>query len=1265
MEEEICIIEINETEKKKSIENSPLLHNFRTMTPEQIQTELASPRTSVLINNNDNDTLPLNDFLHEDYELNFIHYDSNSDNYEINSRAQKNEMTLENCERTIETRKANEQDALLLNDRFIPIEAKNISQEIETDKNQNEQNSFYDTFDVTFLFLITFLKLITFLNFVFFIIKIRFSNKDKVNSCDSSNKHMKTWSNSAKIVSFLSSIIKVSKRSFPISKPSYSYNNFLKNEIYSPPYDIPNLESKISNLNTEIPNLNIETSNLNIETPYLNIETPSSNTETSNLNIEIHNLNSSNFSLHPPPEHSNDNQNSPLVVQNNVPHLRCLYTNATSLNQSKLSELATISESENIHILFITETWFTSESVVNLPNFNVFRSDRASHGGGVGIYINNKFSVNELNCMTNSHSEQLWLCVETNKESTIIGCIYRPPDSNLERSVSDASVKEIHSNISLAKKLIDNKKYGGLMIAGDFNFPSIKWYGDYAEVLSSESSYASLFYDMLNNESLTQNVSFPTFLKSNGDLENTLDLIISDTPERVSSLEHHPPLGDSNQGHLILLYDYLLSNKSTRSTSKCSKFNYKRGDYDSFNSEINKIDWTSLFYNTSIEDGYSKFLFIYNKTCISCIPKINLSNIPKFNNPWMSKDLLKLIRLKKKLFYRNLSSKWKIPELVTQYKNIRSKVKKQTHITIAKFELNLANDKKNPKKLFKYINSRQKVISSISSLSDNGTNTSDRFYMANILNNQFKSVFNVDSDNHSFPSFNQQTSNSFSSINISYDLVLSFLESLDPCKSIGTDGVHPHVLKFSAASLAVPLTLIFKASLKSGSIPSLWSEAIVTPLFKKGKKTDAANYRPISLTSVVCKVMEKIVKKSLMEFLNKNELISIRQHGFVNNKACITNLLEGADLVTKNLAEKNSVDLLLLDFAKAFDKVPHNLLEYKLKKFGINGDVLNWITAFLSNRKQRVVLGDATSDWTNVTSGVIQGSVLGPTLFIIYINDLSDCCRFSFSSSYADDTKMFIIIRDDHYLTDTLNFQSDINCAVEWTKSWKMELNLDKCKIIHFGKNNQHNIYVMKASNSNDIIPINKSNLESDLGILISSNMKPTQQCNKAASKGNRMLGLMKRTFQSNNSFVWKKLYTTYIRPQLEYAVSAWNPFLLKDIRTIEKVQRRSTKKPHTHKGLSYPIRCSNWNITSLEKRRLRGDLIQKFKFFHGYENINWFSNPCNTPPRGGHRGFFIREIVKNCNERFHFFNNRIAGPWNSLPDDIVYSIKLTPLKPN
>ena len=297
--------------------------------------------------------------------------------------------------------------------------------------------------------------------------------------------------------------------------------------------------------------------------------------------------------------------------------------------------------------------------------------------------------------------------------------------------------------------------------------------------------------------------------------------------------------------------------------------------------------------------------------------------------------------------------------------------------------------------------------------------------------------------------------------------------------------------KATADTISYPLAIIFAKSLAEGKVPDDWKSANISPIFKKGSKASAGNYRPVSLTSIVCKLMESILKDAIVDHLQRNCILNRSQHGFLPGKSCLTNLLEYIDTLTRIVDSGKVADILYLDFAKAFDKVPHARLVAKLRACGIDGKVLRWIQEWLSDRKQRVVLNGKASKWTSVLSGVPQGSVLGPILFIVYINDIDDATPFmNFLSKFADDTKAVRVLLSDD---DQANMQADINALVEWSDRWQMTFNADKCKIMHIGKNNPSYNYTMGGHAPAGVV-LGESEVEKDLGVLVHNSLKPSQR---------------------------------------------------------------------------------------------------------------------------------------------------------------------------
>ena len=319
--------------------------------------------------------------------------------------------------------------------------------------------------------------------------------------------------------------------------------------------------------------------------------------------------------------------------------------------------------------------------------------------------------------------------------------------------------------------------------------------------------------------------------------------------------------------------------------------------------------------------------------------------------------------------------------------------------------------------------------------------------------------------------------------------------------------------------------------------------------------------------------------------------------------------------MTRMLDEGDGVDMIYLDYSKAFDSVPHRRLIAKLQAYGIQGKMDAWISNFLIGRKQQVTVGDSESDWSEVISEVPQGSVLGPILIVLYINDLPENVH-SKVKMFADDTKVY---RPINTVSDQASLQQDLNSLQCWSEKWlNLRFNASKCKRMHMGNNNQGTEYNLGG----EVIPHGKE--EKDLGVIITEDGKYSRQCAAAANKGMCKLRVLKRTFKHFDKRCFTMLYKTYIRPHLEYMLSkhgVLTPHLKKDIALLEKVQRRATKLIPCIRHLSYADRLKETKLYSLEQRRLRGDLIETFKILNDLEGINkgklFDTNPHHDKNRG------------------------------------------------
>jgi hypothetical protein len=429
-----------------------------------------------------------------------------------------------------------------------------------------------------------------------------------------------------------------------------------------------------------------------------------------------------------------------------------------------------------------------------------------------------------------------------------------------------------------------------------------------------------------------------------------------------------------------------------------------------------------------------------------------------------------------------------------------------------------------------------------------------------------------------------------------------------------------------------------------GCIPHDWTQAIVTPVFKRGDAANVDNYRPISLTSVACKIMERVVSADMLHYLRQNNIISNHQHGFLSGRSTSTNLLETLNDWTLAIKNRQSIIVAYIDYSKAFDCVTREKLLIKLSAYGITGNLLKWIDSFLSNRTQRTRVGSSLSDIVYLTSGVVQGSVIGPLLFLLFINEISEllCCDRCTCKLYADDVKLYTAV----FLNeDTALLQNKLDVLFEWSSAWQLNISTSKCATMQ--------INTLPGCPDLCLNNIALSNVKEfkDLGVVIDNNLKFTSHVNYVVAKASARACLIHKCFVSKDVHTLTRAYKAYVRPLLEYASCVWSPVYTTSIKLIESVQRKFTKRLQGYSHLNYTSRLTNLGMESLELRRLHSDLIFTYKILLGLTKINpadFFTFPSSAHNTRGH----AHKLVLNdsrVNVRQHFFADRVIKPWNSL----------------
>ena len=591
-----------------------------------------------------------------------------------------------------------------------------------------------------------------------------------------------------------------------------------------------------------------------------------------------------------------------------------------------------------------------------------------------------------------------------------------------------------------------------------------------------------------------------------------------------------------------------------------------------------------------------------------------------------------------------------------RYQKARDAVKQKTRAEKRAKELDLARNCNGDSKKFFSFYKLSKVSSAVGPLEANGTTLSEDVEMVEELSKQFKSVFTVeDITNLPTVDYGSVTGDRISDVDlINSDVVLNHIRKVKPNKAAGPDEIYARLLREAENELAIPLSIIFCRSVSQNEIPEDWKRANVVPIFKKGERGKVENYRPVSLTSLICKVLESIIKDRIVSFLEVNRLIQDTQHGFRKGRSCLTNLLDFLNFATDQFDQGHQVDVAYLDFSKAFDKVPHKRLMMQLQVHGIAGSLLKWIESWLSERQQRVMLNGTKSSWQDVLSGVPQGSVLGPLLFIIFVNNIESGLS-SRVLKFADDLKVFRAITGQN---ERASLQRDLDELVKWSEKWQMKFNFDKCKIMHVGRQHIRDPYLMGGQ----VLAVTQQ--EKDLGIILNTKLGSSEQTKEARKRALRMLGAINRNVSYKSEEIIRKLYCAYVRPHLEYCVQAWSPSYEKDCWLLERVQKRATKMVSGISNLTYEDRLKKLNMFSLRYRRLRGDLIEVFKFVHGQDQgylRDMFEFNRNDAIRG--HQFKIKVNYSRTRLRQSFFINRVVEHWNQLPDTIVGSSTLNIFK--
>ena len=864
--------------------------------------------------------------------------------------------------------------------------------------------------------------------------------------------------------------------------------------------------------------------------------------------------------------------------------LHILYLNINGLypssNTSKISFLESLTDNSTLAIS-ITEIHlnnFIKDSEIHINNFILYRVDRIgkSHGG-VALYIRENLESEQLMAFSNGICE--FQIVKLRVMGKIIYFInfYRPPSSSIDKFTE--AVNEIFK----CDEVVNTTDR--ILVTGDFNLPNCKFDNNGIIDSSHNSSNIGTLDELMARLGIYQCVRDGT--RKN----NILDLVFSNDGDIIDEIEIVP----------TILSDHKLLKITTDVTMICdtlptvgrslipfSNLDIRKSKWPSVNEFLNEINWTEELKHLNVDECW-KFIWETLNTALNTHTPLKSISDKAISRE--HRERKRLMKLRQKIINRitKFTTSERKERLNQQILDIENEIK-ESFIAENLCEERRAIDKirKDSKYFYKFAKRKNVLKTKIGPLSDpEGNLTHEPHVMANLLQNQYKSVWSDPIELHEGCTPVLQTIEDF---DFGVGDVSAAIECLKSNTSPGPDGIGPYILSCCVNSISLPLHILWRKSLDSGTVPDIFKNAHITPIYKSGSRRLPENYRPISLTSSVIKVFEKIVKDRLTGFLERHNLLQDFQHGFRLGRSCLTALIDYFNTIVELLLTNQNVDVVYLDFAKAFDRVDHGVLLEKMKRIGVSGKLYSWIESFLCNRKQVVIVDGVQSVPVTVKSGVPQGTVLGPLLFLIMINDISEglVCRIL---SFADDTRL---LKNVTSVSDCESLQNDLNKTFQYASRNNLAFNKSKFQVIKFGKLENLKDAYNYVGPSSDVIQ--RATEVKDLGVTFSDTLSFSSHINKVVFKCRQMSGYIFRTFSSRDPDTMLTLYKSLVQPHIDYCCQLWFPHRALELQKLESIQRLYTMRISDVKNLNYWERLSNLKLFSVERRIERYIIIYVWK---------------------------------------------------------------------
>ena len=848
---------------------------------------------------------------------------------------------------------------------------------------------------------------------------------------------------------------------------------------------------------------------------------------------------SNDIELNPGPQQTSASLSSLCDDMLTLKGIKIALLNIVSLlgeDNIKIDTLRLVLQKMPVDVLCVNETRLSSQITseeVSIDGYSLYRNDRNRRGGGVAIYVNNKYQCvhrDEFQC---DSIESTWIEIGLRQSKPlIIGTIYRPPEEKVEYI---DRLKDHLNNVTDAAGSND------IIVTGDFNLDLHK-----PETAKTMKQICQQF--QLHNV-----IDTPTRITEKS--ATCIDLILVSNENKLYT-SGNIPVGFSDHNLVYMTY----KSRPVKAKPKILKTrSYRKFDSSLFHDDLNNTDWNFVFQADNPEIAWCCFKDKFKQISDKHAPLVEVR--VKGNQPsWFNEDILSMC--KDRDYYKGKAQKSGSAKDWELYRNIRNqttnmiKQVKKTYYTDT-----IKENKDDSKQLWKTIKTLlpSKVHGKISEINVDGKQLCDPKQIADTFNAFFVQVGQklaqrfVSSKECELPNYSGEP---LQFVDIEEEFVQKQLSTLCINKATGLDGLSSRLLREGAAHIAKPLTHIMNLTISTGIIPTEWKQAIVTPIFKDGLKTECGNYRPISVLPVVSKILERAIHKQVYNHLLSKGLLSNMQSGFRPQHSTLTCITDVTDYLLNNMENGEFTGAVMLDLKKAFDTVNYEVLLSKLKHLGIVGREWDWFSNYLSNRQQCTSIDGVHSELMRVTVGVPQGSILGPLLFIAFINDMPDVLSKSKVVLYADDTAVMYNSNSRDDIEDVLN--KELALVAEWMHVNKLTVNASKTKVMLFGSQR-------KLKNSVLNIKLNNEKLEhvhvfKYLGMWFDSHLKWNTHVKKTASKISQKTGILRRMRYYIDQKTMAMLYNAIILPHIDYCCPINASAADKLINKIQVLQNRAAR---------------------------------------------------------------------------------------------------------